>query len=209
MFLRSLIACSLFHEVATLVPSRVRYAANLRTCIAFQLYFLWRAGSLLIASYQGVQDTDTTQWITSETMRNLEALAGYFVYDLCFLLQTSPFSGFVLHHLIGLGMIGILREIGPPSAHLLTAYNALCVVAEVTNPPLNLRHFLKGTRWEGVNRQVIFWTYTVCRMIMYPWMSYRLYQHVRCKGLLYLCFAVYGMSIIWYRRVIRMTWMRS
>jgi hypothetical protein len=149
------------------------------------------------------------QWISSETMQNLDALAGYFVYDLCFLLQTSPFSGFVLHHLIGLGMIGILREFGPPATHLLSAYNALCVVAEVTNLPLNLRHFLKGTRWEVLNRQVIFWTYTVFRMMMYPWMSYRLYQHLRCSGLLYLFFAVYGMSMVWYRRVIRMTWMRS
>ena len=133
MFLKSLIACTALHEVATWIPSgRVKYAANLRTCIVFQLYFLWQAGSLLYASLYGPRDEWPTQRLQSETMENLYALAGYFVYDLCFLLQTQPFSGFVLHHLMGLGMIRHLQTIGLPPAHLLTMYHALSLVTSAT-----------------------------------------------------------------------------
>jgi hypothetical protein len=207
MFLTSLIGCSALHEVVAYLPSRVRYAANLRTCIAFQLYFLWRAGTLLYASLYPPEASNTA-WIQTETMRNLDALAGYFVYDLCFLLQTTPFSGFVLHHLIGLGMIRYLHLAGPPPVHLLTAYNALCVVVEVVNPLLNLRHFVKGTRVEWIHRQAMFWMYTVFRVVLYPLLSFRLHQQLRSPPLFGLFLVVYAMSMVWYSRLLRMTWVK-
>lgn len=207
MFLKSLIACTALHEVATWIPSgRVKYAANLRTCIVFQLYFLWQAGSLLYASLYGPRDEWPTQRLQSETMENLYALAGYFVYDLCFLLQTQPFSGFVLHHLLGLGMIRHLQTIGLPPAHLLTMYHMLSFVSEVTNPTLNLRHFVKGTRWEPFMRQLNFWLYTGFRVILFPVLSFQLHGALRSVPLLLMFLTVYGMSLMWYRRLIRMTW---
>jgi hypothetical protein len=139
-------------------------------------------------------------------MENLYALAGYFVYDLCFLLQTQPFSGFVLHHLMGLGMIRHLQTIGLPPAHLLTMYHALSFVAEVTNPTLNLRHFVKGTRWEPFMRQLNFWLYTGFRVILFPVLSFQLHGALRSVPLLLMFLTVYGMSLMWYRRLIRMTW---
>lgn len=212
MFFLSFIVCSGLHQVGRWIPSRVPHAANLRTCIAFQLYFLWRAGSLWYTSVTLGEQEDVSAreaaavilWIQKETMRNLGALGGYFLYDLGYLLQTTPFSGFVLHHLIGLTMIRFLQERGAPPPSLLTMYNALAFIAEITNPPLNLRHFVKGTVWEGIMRKIIFWTYTVFRMIGYPVLSIHLHQHLQIQPLFGLFVTIYVMSMVWYRRVIRM-----
>ena len=209
MFLKSLIACTAHHEIATWIPlgqSKVKYTANLRTCIAFQLYFLWQAGSLLYASLYEPRNEWTTRQLQKNTMENLNALAGYFVYDLCFLLQTQPFSGFALHHLLGLGIIRYLQNMGLPPAHLLTMYNMFSFVTEVTNPTLNLRHFVKGTRWESFMRQLNFWLYTGFRIILFPVLSFQLHGALRSSPLLLLFLTVYGMSLMWYRRLIRMTW---
>ncbi len=228
MFLKSLIACTAFHEVASWFPSqKVKYAANLRTCIVFQLYFLWRAGSLLYATLPSLLNLSTlptlpsllnfltlpsplneltTRQLQNETMDNLNALAGYFVYDLCFLLQTTPFSGFVLHHVLGLGMIRYLQNMGVPPPHLLTMYNTLSFVAEVTNPMLNFRHFVKGTRCESLVRQINFWMYTGFRIILFPILSFQLHGALRSIPLLLPFLTIYVMSLMWYRQLIRMTW---
>lgn len=211
MFFLSFLGCSILHQVGRWVPSRVPHAANLRVCIAFQLYFLWKAGLLWYTSLTigyGAAAEGEVVWIQKETVRNLDALAGYFMYDLCYLLQTTPFSGFVLHHLVGLVMLGYLQERGTPPPSLLTMYNALSFVAEITNPPLNLRHFTKGTVWEGVVRRVIFWTYTVFRMVLYPALSIQLHQHLQMRTLFALFIVIYTMSMVWYRRVIRMCLLR-
>ena len=218
MFFLSFLVCSGLHQVGKWIPSRVLHAANLRTCIAFQLYFLWRAGSLWYTSavldhLDGIgadsgasarEAAATILWIQKETMRNLGALGGYFIYDLGYLLQTTPFSGFVLHHLIGLTMIRFLQERGAPPPSLLSMYNALAFIAEITNPPLNLRHFVKGTAWEGGMRRIIFWTYTVFRMVGYPVLSIQLHHHLQIRPLFVLFMIIYAMSTVWYRRVIRM-----
>lgn len=207
MFLKSLITCTAFHEVATYLPSyKVKYAANLRTCIAFQLYFLGRAGFLLYATLANPLDEATTRQIQVDTMNNLNALAGYFVYDLCFLLQTTPYSGFVLHHLLGIGMIRYLQNMGMPTTHLLTMYNTLSFVAEITNPTLNLRPFVKGTRWEPLVRQVNFWLYTGCRILLFPALFLQLHSALRETPLLLFFLTIYGMSLMWYRRLIQITW---
>jgi hypothetical protein len=202
MFFSSMLGCSILHEVSNWIPmtrwSHVRHRGNLIASMIFQIYFVWRAGYLLYLE----QRDGVTEWIQEETLQQLYVIGGYFIYDLCYLLQTTPCSGFVLHHLVGLGMLSVLYQIGLPSPPLVSYYNQLCFIIEVTSPVISLRYFTKGSVYERVNDFLMIMSYTVFRVVLYPLLSYRLHLHLQTPMLFYSFMGIYAMSLLWYRRIL-------
>ncbi len=201
MILNSLLACSSIHGISSLIPFKIRDAPNLITCISFQLYFLYQSLSLLYKSYY-LTSYDSSI-IAQETVLNLDSLIGYFIYDIFYLLKTSPTSFFILHHIIGIIMIHIIKQFGTP-IHLLSQYNLFCFVAEITNPFLNLRHFTKNTHLYRLNMLLILSTYSIFRVIIFPILSVKIYKKIKRDSLMYLFSVIYLMSIVWYSKIIRM-----
>ncbi len=204
MFIKSLLGCSFVHEISNWIPmnrwSNVRHRGNLIASITFQIYFVSKALQLLYLEYRD----GPNESLQEQTLEQLYAIGGYFVYDLCYLLQTIPFSGYVLHHLIGLGMLNILYKLGPPHPNLISSYNQICIITEITGPILSLRHFTKGSYFEKTQKWLMVITYTLFRVILYPISSYKLHLHIQQPPLFYLFMMIYAMSLIWYRRVLKM-----
>lgn len=202
MFVLSMLGCSVLHEVSNWIPMRrwahVRHRGNLIASMLFQVYFVWRAGYLLYLE----QQSGVTEWIQEQTLQQLYAMGGYFVYDLCYLLQTTPCSGFVLHHLVGLGMLSILYQIGRPLPSLVSHYNQLCFIIEVTSPIISLRYFTKGSVYERANQIIMILSYTVFRVLLFPLLSYRLHLHLQTPVLFHLFMGIYVMSLVWYHRIL-------
>jgi hypothetical protein len=154
--------------------------------MVFQIYFVAKAAYLIhLEHFDGA-----TEFLQGETIEQLHAMGGYFLYDLCYLLQTTPFSGYVIHHLVAIGMLSVLCSLGLPRLDLLSYYNQLCFVTEVTNPIITLRHFTKESKYERCQRILMFLTYTVFRIILYPLLSYRLMPHLEHPSLVYFKNAV-------------------
>jgi len=204
MFIESLLGCSAIHEISNWIPmsrwSNVRHRGNLIASMIFQVYFVWKASRLLYLEHQN----GVTESLQEQTLQQLYAVGGYFVYDLCYLIQTTPFSGYVLHHLVGLGMLSILCSLGPPRSELVSSYNQLCLVTEITNPIITLRHFTRGSAFERTQKWLMFFTYTVFRIILYPILSYRLHLRIQQPRLFNLFIGIYAMSLVWYRRILQM-----
>lgn len=207
MILNSFLGCSSIHALSSLIPFKTKDAPNLISCISFQLYFIFRCLSLF---YQSRYTDEYDQNIVSQqTIDNLNSLIGYFIYDIIYLLKTSSFSFYVVHHLLGISMLQLVKHFGAPIP-LLSQYNLFCFVAEVTNPFINLRHFTRDTTFYPLNIKLIFGTYSIFRMILFPIMSKQLYQTIqltdpsRATSLIYLFSVVYLMSSVWYVKIIRM-----
>jgi hypothetical protein len=209
MLFTSLIGCTIVHELSNRLPmkrwSNVRHRGNLIASMVFQIYFVTKAAYLIYLEHHG----GATEFLQEETFQQLRVFIGYFIYDLCYLIQTDPSSGYVLHHLVAIGMLSVLCSLGLPRLDLLSYYNQLCFVTEVTNPITTLRHFTKGSNYERCQRVLMFLTYTIFRVFLYPLLSYRLMPHLQHPSLVYLFLSIYGMSLVWYRRILHMTFSSS
>ena len=106
-------------------------------------------------------------------------------------------------------MLQLVKQFGAPIS-LLSQYNLFCFVAEITNPFINLRHFTRDTTFYPFNIKIIFGTYSIFRMILFPVMSKQLYNAIqisdpsRANSLIYLFSVEYLMSSVWYVKIIRM-----
>jgi hypothetical protein len=185
----SALSCSTIHLLASRYPFRTRNASNLITCLAFQLYFSGRAAYL---SYQ-----EPTPYIALQTIANLDAIYGYFLYDLAYLFLTTPTSPYIIHHFIGLYILHQIKQYGAP-LYALKEYNMICFVAECTSPFLQLRHFAKGTSLYPYLMQFAFYLYGASRMIAMPIYSITLMQLLGSKVLWTPLLAVYAMSAYWF-----------
>ena len=178
------LSCTTLHTLYRSIPLRTPRAANLLTCITFQTFFVTNA--IRIYFYPS----------TEATSNNLDYLVGYFGYDLLYLLQTHPYSIYVVHHFIGLGLIHMIQKIGIPT-HLLGEYNAVCISLEVVNPFLNLLSFAKHTSYYPMLLRFNYNLYILFRIIMFPGILYQLRSHFSSLWI-WTCFAaMYGMSIGW------------
>lgn len=207
MILNSFLGCSSIHAISSIIPFKTKDAPNLISCISFQLYFIFRSLSLFYQSYYS--DKYDQQLISQQTIDNLNSLIGYFIYDSLYLMKTSSFSFYVVHHLLGISMLQIVKQFGAPIS-LLSQYNLFCFIAEVTNPFINFRHFTRDTIFYPLNIKLIFGTYSIFRMILFPIMSKKLYNTIlltdssRATSLIYLFSIIYVMSSVWYVKIFRM-----
>lgn len=207
MILNSFLACSSVHALSSMARFKTRDAPNLISCISFQLYFVYRSLSLI---YQSLYPTYYNPSIVSQdTIQNLNSLTGYFLYDSLYLFKTSSFSFYLLHHFLGISMIQLVKQFDAPFS-LLSQYNLFCFIAEVTNPFINVRHFMRDTIYYPFAIKSIFGTYTIFRMILFPIMSKHIYDTMKLINpsnaslLNYLFITVYIMSTVWYFKIIRM-----
>jgi hypothetical protein len=181
--------CSLIHTIASRYPFKTPNAANLMTCLAFQLYFSGRAAYL--------SRQEPTPVIALDTIANLDAIYGYFLYDLGYLFLTTPTSPYILHHFIGLYILHQIKQYGAP-LYVLHEYNMICFAAECTSPFLQLRHFAKGTSLYPYLMRFAFYLYGASRMIVMPIYSMSLIQLLGSKALWAPLLAVYAMSWYWF-----------
>lgn len=207
MILNSFLGCSSIHALSSLISFKTKDAPNLISCISFQLYFIFRSLSLFYQSHYS--DEYDQQLVSQQIINNLNSLIGYFIYDSLYLMKTSYFSFYLLHHLLGISMLQLVKQFGAPIS-LLSQYNLFCFIAEVTNPFINFRHFTRDTIFYPLNIKLIFGTYSIFRMILFPIMSKQLYHSIqftdpsRATSLIYLFSLVYLMSSVWYIKIVGM-----
>jgi len=85
-----------------------------------------------------------------------------------------------------------------------------CFIAEITNPFINVRHFMKNTIYYPFIIKSIFGTYTFFRMILFPILSKQIYDKIKlinsssASSLIYLFSTIYLMSTVWYFKIVGM-----
>lgn len=199
---KSLVYCGGIHSVISLIDTHIHNLPNAITCILFQSSFVLRS---LISLYQSYHRRRYDQQVVAaDTLHNLDYLIGYFIYDILFLLKTNPKSLFIVHHLIGLLIIFVIKQIGVP-LDLLKHYNAICLISEITNPVLNLRYITKNTPYYSLNMKLILFTYTLFRMIAFPLVSSEILPKLDSKLLWGSFITIYAMSVVWFKKIVYMT----
>ena len=193
--LLSAFICSSTHLLISRFRFQTPNAANLITCLAFQTYFAGRAAYL--------SRQDPTLVTASQTIANLDAIYGYFLYDLAYLFLTTPTSPYIVHHFIGLYILHQIKQYGAP-LYALHEYNMICFVSECTSPFLQLRHFAKGTSFYPYLMQFAFYLYGASRIIGMPIYSMSLIQLLGSKALWTPLLAVYAMSWYWFMKMWKM-----
>ena len=200
--IKSSIYCGGIHSLISLLDSHIKNLPNIITCILFQSSFVFRSAISLYQSYH--RRRYDQQIVANDTLQNLDYLMGYFIYDILYLLKTEPTSLFIVHHLIGLCMILTIKQYGAP-LDLLKHYNAICVIAEITSPILNLRYITKNTRYYSLNMKLILFTYTLFRMIAFPLVSSELLSKLNSNTLWGSFITIYMMSLVWFKKIIVIT----
>jgi hypothetical protein len=200
--IKSSVYCGGIHTLISLLESKIENLPNIITCILFQSSFVLRSAILLYQSYH--RRKYDQQIVANDTLQNLDYLMGYFIYDILYLLKSEPTSLFIVHHLIGLCMIITIKQYGAP-LDLLKHYNAICFIAEVTSPIINLRYITKNTPYYSLNMKLILFTYTLFRMITFPLVCSELLSKLNSKLLWGSFVTIYMMSSIWFKKIIWMT----
>ena len=201
--LKNFLGISLVHQFIDFSKTK---NTNTITCGLTQSYFIINALNIISLDIVGFNKL----FLIEKMWENIYLIYAYFCYDIVYILLVSPSLIFLVHHLITLLFIHIVIYIGIPM-DLLVEYNLFCIIMEGTGPFLNFRHSLKGTEWEKVNKYMIFITYTLFRIIMYPIVFFYTLKRIENKGylteltkkLLYWNFyIIYSMSVIWYKKII-------
>ena len=196
---KSTIYCTAIHICTNSFHSKIKSLPNIVTCILFQSLFVYRAGNLLYKSYYPNYYDQSI--LAIDTIKNLDYLSGYFIYDILYLLKTDPNSIFLIHHVIGLIMLYVIKKLGAP-LDLLNSYNAISFIAEITNPFLNMRYITKNTSYYSLNLKLILFTYTLFRMLAFPIVSFDLLLRLNSKTLWLSFSAIYIMSVVWFKKIL-------
>ena len=199
---KSSIYCTGIHSLISILDTKIENLPNLITCILFQGSFIFRSAVSLYQSYHRRGYDQSV--VATDTIQSLDYLVGYFIYDLLYLLKTNPRSLFIIHHLIGLFMLYCIKQVGAP-LHLLKHYNAICFIAEITNPFLNLRTLTKHTPYHSLNMKLILITYFIFRIIAFPLISSELLMQLNSKPLWASFSTIYGMSLLWFKKIVMMS----
>jgi hypothetical protein len=169
--------------------------SNLIACIIFQVVFVSNAIKLLVNNNGSIDST----------LINIDLITGYFIYDTINIL-TQDFSWLFLgHHILTLVMINIMKNL--EMSNKIYYYNMICILGEITNPFLNIRHLLHGSKSKirKINDVIILITYTVIRIIMFPIIFIQIFLNIQgntAYTLLFMFSCLYIASIMWFRRII-------
>lgn len=178
------LSCTTLHTLFCSIPLKTPRAANLLTCITFQTFFVTNA--IRIYFYPSVEATSN----------NLDYLVGYFGYDFMYLVQTNPYSLYMIHHCIGIGLAHMIQKMGIPT-HLVREYNAICISLEFVSPFLNIMTFAKQTPYYPLLLCFNYGFYILFRIILFPGIGYQLRSHFSSPWIWTCFFAIYGMSLGW------------
>jgi hypothetical protein len=129
------IYCVVVHNILNTVGLTQPHAANLLTCVSFQIPFVIH--SIWLCFQQPAY---------SDVMDNLDFLYGYFFYDTCYLLQTDPSSLFVIHHIIALACIHILKTKDLPAPYGIYCI-IIAILLEFANPIINILPLIKESSY--------------------------------------------------------------
>ena len=201
--------CFIIHKLAKYMPinNNNNFYQNIITCIIFQLLFIYNSAKL---TYQGLLNNDNSQSIIlkNDTFQNLDFLTGYFVYDILYLLKTNYFSPFLIHHFISILILHFIKSFSI-STNLIWLYNALCFIGESTNPIINMRYLTKNTNYYNFNIKLIYYTYLVIRIILFPSFSYLFFVSIHnninkftYNSLKIMFCMIYFMSCYWLKKYI-------
>ena len=196
---KSTVYCTAIHSITNMLEYKIKNLPNIVTCILFQSLFVYRAGISLYKSYYPNYYQQSI--VAIDTLKNVDYLTGYFIYDILYLLKTDPKSMFLVHHVIGLIMLYVVKKIGAP-VDLLKSYNAISFIAEITNPFLNMRYLTKNTSYYSLNMKLILLTYTLFRMIAFPIVSFDLLRRLNSKILRLSFSSIYIMSLLWFKKIV-------
>jgi hypothetical protein len=188
------LSCTAFHQLARILPFRTPHSSNLITCSVFQFFFIARMINLYTMHLNATAETNTV----------LDYLCGYFLYDIGYLLSTTPFSFFIIHHGIGISLIHAIKQTNI-STTLLPLCHAICIMIEAPSPFLNLLPFSKQTSYYPILLRFIYHLYFISRIILFPIASARLLSYLSYSTSLTSFFSlIYAMSLYCIRKMNRM-----
>ena len=174
-----------------------RKRANLTACILFQVYFVTNAFLILMEPESEITRTSTIQ--------NIYNIYGYFMFDVLYLMKWKPESTtFIVHHMASLILLNTLILLGVKET---IQHNILCILLEGTNPFLNLREFIYiYPELKRFNKIVIFYTYLICRIILFPIFTiYFIYNVERYHYFLsIMLIGFYSISLSWFTKILKL-----
>lgn len=181
-----------------------RRKANIISCILFQSYFVFIGFKLLLLEWVNTSNSVIKQ----ATLQNLDDIYGYFVFDTIYLITENPQTLFIVHHIASFMIISIIRNyisaLGVETPFYL--YNCICILAEIQNPILNLRHLTRGyPKLKELNKKALYWSYLIFRITLFPIFSASfLYynQNIPYFYPLTLLFVMlYSVSVMWFQQI--------
>lgn len=187
-----------------------RRKANIISCILFQSYFVFIGFKLLFLEWV-LRDPTTQSVIKQATLQNIDDIYGYFVFDTIYLITENPQTLFIVHHIASFMIISIIRNyisaLNNETPFYL--YNCICILAEIQNPILNLRHLTRGyPKLKELNKKALYWSYLIFRITLFPIFSASfLYynQNISYFYPLTLLFTMlYSVSVMWFQQIIVM-----
>lgn len=159
-------------------------------CILFQTYFVLVSLKLVYVEYILNENTDM------DIIKNLNNLYGYFIFDTIYLITENPQGLFIIHHIASLIIISICRY------NITPFHNILCFLSEAQNPILNMRHLTSDYPvLKKLNNKLLFWTYLIFRIILFPIFSILFLMHYYNSILLAIFTGLYSISIVWFIKI--------
>jgi hypothetical protein len=178
--------CTALHRILNHVSWKTPHASNLLTCIGFQTPFMAYS---IWTCFQKI----TFSMISN----NLEYMYGYFFYDLCYLLQTDPFSIYVPHHIIATTSIYLLQmEKLSPSLALYS--NLIVIMLEISTPLLNSLSFLQHPRYRSILLRLTYYLYFMTRIVLFPYFQLQLLPHIRSRLLSIFFVIIYSANLAFF-----------
>lgn len=181
-----------------------RRKANIISCILFQSYFVFVGFKLLLLEYLGSN-------VKNDTLQNLDDIYGYFVFDTIYLITENPQILFIVHHIASFIIILIIRNyisaLGDETPFYL--YNCICILAEIQNPILNLRHLTRGyPELKELNKKALYYSYLIFRITLFPIFSASFLYYNQDIPYFYpltlLFVMLYSVSVMWFQQIIVM-----
>lgn len=184
-----------------------RRKANVISCILFQSYFIYTGFKLLLLELVSSEPT-THSVIKQATLQNIDDIYGYFVFDTIYLITQNPQTLFICHHIASFFIISIVRNYidNSTSNHSFYLYNCICILAEIQNPILNLRHLTRNFPYlKKLNKKALYYSYLIFRITLFPIFSASfLYynQNIPYFYTLSILFVMlYSVSVMWFEQI--------
>lgn len=188
-----------------------RRKANIISCILFQSYFVFIGFKLLLLEWI-LRDPTKNSVIKQATLQNIDDIYGYFVFDTIYLITENPNTLFIGHHITSFFIISIIRSyIADLSENTpFYLYNCICILAEIQNPILNLRHLTRGyPELKELNKQALYWSYLIFRITLFPIFSASFLYYNQNIPYFYpltvLFILLYSVSVMWFQQIRGMT----
>ena len=197
-WVNSFVYCSVIQMYLEKIGVR-RRTAQLVSCIIFQIYFVYIAFTLTY--YEYISNKSDVN-IEECTIKNMNDIYGYFIYDTIYLITDNRNILFIVHHIASLVIISVVRY------NITPYHNILCFLAEIQNPILNSRYLTSDYPiLKRLNKTILYWAYIIFRITLFPIFSIMFLRYMYDINKIYflilslLFIGLYSASVLWFKKI--------